>query len=145
MQLERKKIWSIYKEICTVQPPLGFLHGKMEFYAGNYIAPSMYLACRTVGKSEKNAGGGAVIMTRAYSAPLPGWDRIKWSAKYWVGQCSAPPPAPTALNTCCTELTWVVSNKLPPALSHLFWVSAPKQRLVIDNFLSLFCTKDNCE
>ena len=71
MQLERKKIWSIYKEICTV-PPLGFLHGKMEFYAGNYIAPSMYLACRTVGKSEKNAGGGAVIMTRAYSAPLPG-------------------------------------------------------------------------
>ena len=41
MQLERKKIWSIYKEICTVQPPLGFLHGKMDFYAGNYIAPSI--------------------------------------------------------------------------------------------------------
>ena len=55
-QLERKKIWSIYKEICTVQPPLGFLHGKMEFYAGNYIAPSMYLACRAVGKSLNAEG-----------------------------------------------------------------------------------------
>ena len=57
MQLERKKkSGQSTKRYVQFNRRWVFLHGKMEFYAGNYIAPSMYLACRAVGESE-NADG----------------------------------------------------------------------------------------
>ena len=63
----------------------------MEFYAGNYIAPSMYLACRAVGKSEKMRGGGSINDAGILCPPSP--VEIGLNDLQNIGWDSAPPPS----------------------------------------------------
>ena len=49
-------------------------------------------------RRSKNPGGGGASSNVVGLLPLPGWNRVNWSAKIWEGLAPSPlPPAPTAL------------------------------------------------
>ena len=69
--------------------------------------------------------GEQVVMWRAHSSPSS-WDRVNWSAKTWVGNCSSCPPISYVLSVVCylpaisTDSYKTLLNRL--ASSILYWI-----------------------